>query len=83
MRDIQIAEVHDCFTIEETFFLEDSGFCKKGEGWKIIYDSYESFKFKFKGSKSKHIPYVNGDKEMVVNPGGGLKADDYKRYRTV
>jgi len=75
MRDIQIAEVHDCFTIEETFFLEDSGFCKKGEGWKIIHDSYESFKFK--GSKSKHIPYVNGDKEMVVNPGGGLKADGH------
>ncbi len=71
MGDIQVAEVHDCFTIEEIFFLEDSGFCKKGEGWKIVYDSYNSFK------GSKHIPYVNGDREMVVNAGGGLKADGH------
>ncbi len=71
MRDIHVAEVHDCFTIEEIFFLEDSGFCKKGEGWKTVYDSYESFK------GSKHIPYVNGDKELVVNAGGGLKADGH------
>ncbi len=71
MRDIHLAEVHDCFTIEEIFFLEDSGFCKKGDGWKTVYDSYESFK------GSKHIPYVNGDKELVVNAGGGLKADGH------
>lgn len=69
--DIQIAEAHDCFTIEEIFFLEDSGFCERGEGWKIVHDSYESFK------GSKHIPYVNGNREMVVNAGGGLKADGH------
>ncbi len=69
--DIQVAEAHDCFTIEEIFFLEDSGFCKKGEGWKIVYDSYESF------NGSKHIPYVNGNRELVVNAGGGLKADGH------
>ena len=71
MSDIHVAEVHDCFTIEETLFLEDSGFCKRGEAWKIIYDSCESFK------GLKHIPYVNGDKELVVNAGGGLKADGH------
>jgi len=71
MSDIQVAEVHDCFTIEEIFFLEDSGFCEKGEGWRVVYDSYESFK------GSKHIPYLNGNSELVVNAGGGLKADGH------
>jgi len=71
MCDIHLAEVHDCFTIEEIFFLEDSGFCERGEGWKTVYDSYESFK------GSKHIPYVNGNSELVVNAGGGLKADGH------
>jgi len=69
--DVQLAEVHDCFTIEEIMFLEDSGFYGRGEGWKGVYDSYESFK------GSKHIPYVDGDAELFVNAGGGLKADGH------
>ena len=32
-KDIQFAEVHDCFTIAEAMALEDLGFCKKGEGY--------------------------------------------------
>jgi acetyl-CoA C-acetyltransferase len=31
-KDIQCAEVHDCFTIAEILALEDLGFVKKGEG---------------------------------------------------
>jgi acetyl-CoA C-acetyltransferase len=31
-RDIQVAEVHDCFTIAEIVAIEDLGFCAKGEG---------------------------------------------------
>ena len=31
-RDIQFAEMHDCFTIAEILALEDLGFVKKGEG---------------------------------------------------
>jgi acetyl-CoA C-acetyltransferase len=31
-RDIQFAEVHDCFTIAEIIATEDLGFVKKGEG---------------------------------------------------
>lgn len=31
-KDIQFAEVHDCFTIAEVMALEDLDFCKKGEG---------------------------------------------------
>jgi acetyl-CoA C-acetyltransferase len=30
--DIQLAEVHDCFTIAEIMAIEDLGFVKKGEG---------------------------------------------------
>ncbi len=33
--DIDLAEVHDCFTIAELMAVEDLGFCKKGEGGKV------------------------------------------------
>jgi acetyl-CoA C-acetyltransferase len=34
--DIDVAEVHDCFTIAEIIAYEDLGFCKAGEGGKFI-----------------------------------------------
>ena len=68
---IPLVEVHDCFAIEEILFLEDSGFYKTGEAWKGVYESYESYK------DSKHIPYVKKEAELIVNPGGGLKADGH------
>ena len=34
--EINIAEVHDCFTITEILNYEDLGFCDKGEGSKFI-----------------------------------------------
>ena len=33
--DIDFAEVHDCFTINEILTIEDLGFCKKGDGGKL------------------------------------------------
>jgi acetyl-CoA C-acetyltransferase len=36
--DIQVAEVHDCFTIAEIMAYEDLGFCGKGEGGPFIAD---------------------------------------------
>ena len=69
--NIDIAEFHDCFSIEEAFFLEDSGFYGEGEAWKNIHESYESFK------GSGHIPYIKNGKELTVNLGGGLKADGH------
>ncbi|MBS3815182.1 MAG: thiolase domain-containing protein [Hadesarchaea archaeon] len=33
--DIDLVEVHDCFTIAEIMAIEDLGFCKKGEGGKM------------------------------------------------
>jgi len=35
-KDIDVAEVHDCFTIAEILAVEDLGFVKKGEGGKAI-----------------------------------------------
>ncbi|MCX8191641.1 MAG: thiolase domain-containing protein, partial [Nitrososphaerales archaeon] len=35
-KDVDIAEVHDCFTIAELVAYEDLGFCKPGEGGKLI-----------------------------------------------
>jgi acetyl-CoA acetyltransferase len=34
--EVDVAEVHDCFTIAELMAYEDLGFCAKGEGGKFI-----------------------------------------------
>lgn len=34
--DVDVAEVHDCFTIAEIMAYEDLGFCKRGEGGTFI-----------------------------------------------
>jgi acetyl-CoA C-acetyltransferase len=34
--DIDLAEVHDCFTIAEIMATEDLGFFPRGEGWKAV-----------------------------------------------
>jgi acetyl-CoA acetyltransferase len=39
-KDIQAAEVHDCFTIAELLAYEDLGFCKKGEAGKFIEEGH-------------------------------------------
>lgn len=36
--DVDVAVVHDCFTIAEIMAYEDLGFCKKGEGGEFIED---------------------------------------------
>lgn len=38
-QDIQVAEVHDCFTFAELMAYEDLGFCKPGEGGKLAESS--------------------------------------------
>jgi acetyl-CoA C-acetyltransferase len=37
-KDIEVAEVHDCFTVAELLALEDLGFVKKGESGKFTKD---------------------------------------------
>src|SRR5215470_11004871 len=41
-QDIDLAEVHDCFTITEILNYEDLGFCKRGEGGHFVADGRAS-----------------------------------------
>jgi acetyl-CoA acetyltransferase len=52
--DIDVAEVHDCFTIAEIMAYEDLGFCKKGEGGRFI---------------SERQPYIGGNVAVNVDGG--------------
>jgi len=36
LKEVDVVELHDCFTITEIINYEDLGFAKKGEGWKLI-----------------------------------------------
>lgn len=36
LANVNVVEVHDCFTIAEIMAMEDLGFCKKGDGGKFV-----------------------------------------------
>ncbi len=58
-RDINVAEVHDCFSIAEILAMEDLGFWPKGLG----------------GAKIKEQSTMYGNNgSLIVNTSGGLKA---------
>ena len=70
-KDIDLIEVHDCFTINEILCLEAAGFAKKCEGYDIVrsllpYDNINN--------KEAPVPYIVNGKELFVNTSGGLKA---------
>lgn len=56
--DIDVAEIHDCFSIAEILAVEDLGFSKRGKGAKDIADG----------------KYTLGTGKIITNPSGGLKA---------
>ena len=39
-KDINVAEIHDAFSIVELIAYEDLGFCKKGDGKKLVREGY-------------------------------------------
>ncbi|MFH1641848.1 MAG: thiolase family protein [Nanoarchaeota archaeon] len=41
--DIDFAEIHDAFSIVELISYEDLGFCRKGEGFKLVRDGHFNF----------------------------------------
>ncbi len=43
-KQIDLAEVHDCFTIAEILAYEDLGFCEKGEGGKFVEEGESTLK---------------------------------------
>lgn len=56
--DIDVAEVHDCFTIAEILAMEDLGFFQKGKAARAIEQGETA---------------LNMSKHLIVNPTGGLK----------
>jgi len=56
--DIDVAEVHDCFTIAEILAMEDLGFFAKGKAAAAI---------------EKGETRLGTSKHLIVNPSGGLK----------
>lgn len=56
--DIDVAEIHDCFSIAEVIATEDLGFSKKGKGAQDIAEG----------------KYTLGKGKIITNPSGGLKA---------
>lgn len=42
LKEIDVAEVHDCFTITEIITTEDLGFCEKGEGTRLLREGITS-----------------------------------------
>ncbi len=60
-KQIDIAEVHDCFSIAEVLALENLGFVELGQGAK-----FDNIKQTYLNSKNSKLP--------VVNTSGGLKA---------
>ncbi|XRP97032.1 thiolase domain-containing protein [Methanocaldococcus sp. 16A] len=58
-KDIDVAEVHDCFAINGLILMEELGFCKKGEAGKVVYEEKIA---------------IDYDNFPTINPSGGLKA---------
>ncbi|MBI2405265.1 thiolase domain-containing protein [Candidatus Gottesmanbacteria bacterium] len=64
--DIDVAEVHDCFTIAEILAMEDLGFYKKGKAARAIARGETSL-------PDSGNPRDSRNRRLVVNPSGGLK----------
>jgi acetyl-CoA C-acetyltransferase len=70
VRHLDVATVHDCFTIAEIMAYEDLGFCKKGDGGKFIESGDSDFGGKipvntFGGLKAKGHPLAATGVAMV------------------
>ena len=59
-QDIDVAEVHDCFTVTEILNYEDLGFCEKGKGGQFIEEG------------KSQLSQLGGT--IPINPSGGLLA---------
>jgi acetyl-CoA C-acetyltransferase len=82
--DIDVAVVHDCFTIAEIMAYEDLGFCKKGEGGKFIEGGQSEIGGKVPvnvdgGLKAKGHPLGATGVSMAVEITRQLRGDSGKR----
>ena len=63
--DVDVAEIHDCFSIAEAIAVEDLGFSKRGQGAKDI---------KAEKMTLGKGPPAGRQGKVITNPSGGLKA---------
>ncbi|KXA95695.1 acetyl-CoA acetyltransferase [candidate division MSBL1 archaeon SCGC-AAA259E19] len=83
-KDIDLAEVHDCFTIAEIMAIEDLGFCEKGEGGSLAEDGKTALNGEIPintsgGLKSKGHPVGATGIAQAVEVVSQLRGDSGKR----
>lgn len=87
-KDIDLATVHDCFTIAEIMAYEDLGFCKKGEGAKLVREGVTEIGGKIPvnvdgGLKAKGHPIGATGCSMIYELTRQLRGEAEKRQRQV
>ncbi|MEM3626871.1 MAG: thiolase domain-containing protein [Candidatus Bathyarchaeia archaeon] len=85
---IDLAEVHDCFTIAEIMAYEDLGFCRKGEGARLIREGQTEIGGKIPvnmdgGLKAKGHPIGATGCSMIYELTKQLREDAVERARQV
>jgi acetyl-CoA C-acetyltransferase len=83
-KDIDVADVHDCFTIAEILAYEDLGFCERGTGGKFIEEKQTYIGGKIPvnvdgGLKAKGHPVGATGTSMVVEMVKQLRSDAGER----
>jgi acetyl-CoA C-acetyltransferase len=86
--DIDVATAHDCFTIAELMAYEDLGFCKKGEGAKMIREGQTEIGGKIPvnldgGLKAKGHPIGATGVSMAVEITKQLRGEAGKRQAPI
>jgi acetyl-CoA C-acetyltransferase len=85
---LDLAEVHDCFTIAEIMAYEDIGLCKKGEGAKLLRDGQTEIGGKIPvnmdgGLKAKGHPIGTTGCSMIYELAKQLRGEATERGRQV
>ena len=85
---VDVAEVHDCFTIAEILAYEDLGFCKKGEGPKLVREGQTEIGGKIPvnadgGLKAKGHPIGATGCSMIYELTKQLRGEAVERGRQV
>jgi acetyl-CoA C-acetyltransferase len=85
---VDVATVHDCFTIAEIMAYEDLGFCKKGEGAKLIREGQTEIGGKIPvnvdgGLKAKGHPIGATGCSMIYELTKQLREEAVERSRQV
>jgi acetyl-CoA C-acetyltransferase len=85
---LDLAEVHDCFTIAEIMAYEDVGLCKKGEGAKLLRDGQTEIGGKIPvnmdgGLKAKGHPIGTTGCSMIYELTKQLRGEATERGRQV